>query len=49
MPSRTHQPSEAERDELVTLDGDYTLEEAARILLAVKPEDLPSDEQEAGK
>lgn len=45
-------PTEAERDELVALDGDYTFEEAARILLAVKPEDLPEsadDDREAGK
>ncbi len=43
------QPTQAERDEPVALDGDYTLEEAARVLMAVKPEDLPEDEQEAGK
>lgn len=43
------QPTQAERDEPVALDGDYTLEEAARLLLAAKPSDLPSDEQEDGK
>ena len=36
-------PTEAERDELVALDGDYTFDEAAHILLAVKPEDLPGE------
>jgi hypothetical protein len=45
-------PTEAERDELVALDGDYTMEEAARILLSVKPEDLPEaadDDAQAAK
>ncbi len=42
-------PTQAERDELVALDGDYTLEEAARVLMAAKPEDLPEDVQEDDK
>lgn len=44
--------TEAERDKLVALDGDYTFEEAARILVAVKPEDLPEsadDDAEASE
>ena len=44
--SRT--PSEAER-RLVAPDGEYTLHEAARSLLEVKPDALPGDEREDGK
>lgn len=43
----TSKPTEAQRDELVALDGEFTMEEAARILMAVKPSDLP-DVDEVG-
>lgn len=47
----SYRPTEAERDAPVKLDGDYAMEEAARILLAVKPSDLPTDDDdpEVGK
>ena len=44
-----HNPTEAERDERFALDLPLTSEEAARVLLAVRPEDLPEHESEADK
>lgn len=45
----THHPTEAERDERIRLDLPLSFEEAARVLVAVKPGDLPDDESEADK
>lgn len=46
---KDRRPTEGERDERVTLDVPLTFEEAARVLVAVNPDDLPDDEREAGK
>ncbi len=48
--SHQRRPTEAERDELVRLDDSgisWTLEEAARVLLAVKPSDIDDDARKA--
>ena len=45
-----HEPTEQERDEKIALGADLGFEEAAKVLVAVKPGDLPTDgEPEAGK
>ncbi len=41
-------PSEKERDERVALDLPLTFEEAARVFVAVKPNDLPADDESGG-
>jgi len=45
-----HEPTEQERDEKVTLGADLGFEEAAKVLVAVKPGDLPTEDgAEVGK
>lgn len=45
--ARRRQPTDAERDEKVTLDVPLTFEEAARVLVALTPADLPPADEEA--
>ncbi len=48
VPPRSHRPTEAERDEKIRLDSDLplTFDEGLAVLLAVRPSDLPDDDQE---